>query len=192
MLADEEHLDQATRTQIIADLVDGFEEMTRLVGDGVELAWDQERPMESEAILPDHLVADATTRVARHQPFIRFQPHLYETTVTGAAQRIDWAVTNLLDNAAKWSTPGGAISVLVEDGSVTVRDHGPGIAVDDLPHVFDRFYRSTTARATPGSGLGLAIVRQVAETHGGSVSAETAVGGGALLRLSLPLYHNLA
>ena len=71
-------------------------------------------------------------------------------------------------------------------GTVAVRDHGPGIAAEDLPHVFDRFYRSPAARGTPGSGLGLAIVRQVVESHGGSVALAPADGGGTLIRLSFP------
>jgi two-component system sensor histidine kinase MprB len=70
-----------------------------------------------------------------------------------------------------------------------VRDHGPGIAAEDLPHVFDRFYRAAAARGRVGSGLGLAIVRQVADLHDGTVRAEAAPGGGALLRLALPVSH---
>jgi two-component system sensor histidine kinase MprB len=73
----------------------------------------------------------------------------------------------------------------VRDGRVVVRDHGPGIDDEDLPHVFDRFYRSPSARTLPGSGLGLAIVRQVAESHGGDVQAERAEGGGTRVTLSL-------
>jgi two-component system sensor histidine kinase MprB len=99
--------------------------------------------------------------------------------------RLDRAVTNLLDNAAKWSPAGGKIEVTVGDGEVTVRDHGPGIDEEDLPYVFDRFYRAASARGMPGSGLGLAIVRQVAESHGGTVTAERAEGGGTLMRLVL-------
>src|ERR671934_773788 len=87
--------------------------------------------------------------------------------------------------AAKWSPPGGEVEVAVRDGSVSVRDHGPGIAEEDLPHVFDRFYRASTARGLPGSGLGLAIVKQVAEAHGGTVVAERPEGGGTLMRLRL-------
>jgi len=107
--------------------------------------------------------------------------------VHGSRARLARAVGNLLDNAVKWSPPGAPIEVGVRAGEVTVRDHGPGIAEADLPHVFDRFYRATAARGMPGSGLGLAIVRQVAETHGGRVSAAGAAGGGACLRLVLPV-----
>ncbi len=191
VLLQSDRLDAPTRAQLIGDLVGQIEEMTGLVGDIVELARDQERPLESEEIRLDHLVADAIVRVARHHPSIRFEPRLHETIVIGAPQRIDRAVTNLLDNAAKWSPAAESIDVLVDDGSVTVRDHGPGFAAEDLPHIFDRFYRSAMARGMPGSGLGLAIVRQVAETHGGTVVAENAPGGGALLRLSLPVNHQL-
>jgi two-component system sensor histidine kinase MprB len=93
---------------------------------------------------------------------------------------------NLLDNAVKWSPPGGAVEVQVKHREVTVRDHGPGIAKSDLPHVFDRFYRAPSARGLPGSGLGLAIVKHVADAHRGTVSAEAAPGGGTLFRLTLP------
>jgi two-component system sensor histidine kinase MprB len=106
--------------------------------------------------------------------------------VNGVPATIERAVANLLDNAAKWSPPNGTVEVAVRDGRVTVRDHGPGIDEEDLPYVFDRFYRASSARGLPGSGLGLAIVRQVAEAHGGQVVAERAEGGGTrmVLRLS--------
>jgi two-component system sensor histidine kinase MprB len=100
--------------------------------------------------------------------------------------RLDRAVTNLLDNAAKWSPAGEVVEVEVAGGTVGVRDHGPGIAEDDLPFIFDRFYRSAEARSMPGSGLGLAIVRQVAETHGGQVTVERPPGGGSRFVLSVP------
>ncbi len=149
------------------------------------------------ALIPVRRLTRAAEDVTatRHHPSMQFEPLLQETIVAGAQQRIDRAVSNLLDNAAKWSPEGGVVEVLVGDGSVTVRDHGPGIAPDDLPHVFDRFYRSAQTRGMPGSGLGLAIVRHVAEAHGGSVVAEahggsvlaeSASGGGAILQLSLP------
>ena len=106
--------------------------------------------------------------------------------IRGVPSTIERAVSNLLDNAAKWSPPGGAVDVTVRGGDVVVRDHGSGIDADDLPFVFDRFYRAPSARGMPGSGLGLAIVRQVAESHGGTVTAEPADGGGTLMRLRLP------
>ena len=96
------------------------------------------------------------------------------------------AVRNLLDNAAKFDPPGARVEVCLRSGELTVRDHGPGIAQADLPHVFDRFYRAPSARGVPGSGLGLSIVRQVAGRHGGTVQAEAAPGGGTLIRLWLP------
>jgi two-component system sensor histidine kinase MprB len=96
------------------------------------------------------------------------------------------ALGNLLDNAVKWSPPDGVVEVVAGRGEVTVRDHGPGIAQADLPHVFDRFYRAPSARGLPGSGLGLAIVKHVADAHGGTVCAEAAEGGGTRLRLTLP------
>jgi len=104
--------------------------------------------------------------------------------VHGAPATIERAVWNLLDNAAKWSPEGSRVEIKVADGEVVVRDHGPGIDEDDLPKVFDRFYRAPAARGLPGSGLGLAIVRQVAEAHGGRVVAERAEGGGTLMRAS--------
>ncbi len=93
------------------------------------------------------------------------------------------AVSNLLDNASKWSPPGGTIEVVLADDTLTVRDHGRGFSEQDLPHVFDRFYRASDARSTTGSGLGLAIVRQAAESHGGLVEARNAPGGGGLVRV---------
>ena len=101
--------------------------------------------------------------------------------------RLDRAVNNLLDNAVKFAGTDEPIEVRLHDGELEVRDHGPGIAADDLPHVFDRFFRGARSRALPGSGLGLAIVRQVAELHAGSVSAAPAPGGGTVMRMRVPV-----
>ena len=96
------------------------------------------------------------------------------------------AIANLVDNAVKWSPEGARITVTTTaDGTLTVEDEGPGIPATDLPFVFDRFYRSPTARSLPGSGLGLSIVRQIAETHGGTVAAEP-LATGTRMRLRLP------
>lgn len=112
-------------------------------------------------------------------------------TVTAAPQRLARAIRNLIDNAAKWSPPGGQVTVEVSRGAVSVTDAGPGIDPDDLPHIFDRFYRSSKARGMPGSGLGLAIVKQVADSHGGSVTVENLDQGGACFTLTLsPTRHD--
>ena len=173
------------RERLLRDVVDQTSELTRLVEDVVELARGHEPAVEEADVRLDQVVAAAVERAERHAPHVRFRTDLDDSVVRGVPGRIDRAVSNLLDNAAKWSPPGGEVDVVVRAGEVTVRDRGPGIADEDLPHVFDRFYRSAAARRLPGSGLGLAIVRQVAEAHGGSVSAEAAPGGGALLRLRL-------
>jgi len=104
--------------------------------------------------------------------------------VRGQGERIVRAMSNLLENAHKWSPEGGLVEIGLHDGVLTVRDHGPGFDEEDLPFVFDRFYRADRARKLPGSGLGLAIVRQAAESCGGYAEAANAPGGGALLRVS--------
>jgi two-component system, OmpR family, sensor histidine kinase MprB len=130
----------------------------------------------------DELVRESAARLNG----VRFEIDDEPTFVRGSRTRLARAVGNLLDNAAKFSPAGSVVEVRVKGGEVAVRDHGPGIAAEDLPHVFDRFYRAPAARGTHGSGLGLAIVRQVAESHHGTAVAETPEGGGALLRLRLP------
>jgi two-component system sensor histidine kinase MprB len=186
VLARSGELEPEERERILADVTVQLEELSVLVGDLVELARDGETPQEPADVRLDLVAEDAVERLRRHAPDVVFTTALEPTTVIGVEPRLARAVGNLLDNAAKWSPPGGEVEVRVRDGEVVVRDHGPGIDEEDVPRVFDRFYRSPSARGLPGSGLGLAIVRQVAEEHGGEVSAERADGGGALLRLSLP------
>jgi two-component system sensor histidine kinase MprB len=174
------------RSKALADVSTQLEELTVLVTDVVDLARDGERQYEAEDVRLDLLVSDAVERAHLHAPKVEFETKLSESLVRGVPERMFRAVANVLDNAAKWSPAGGKVEVQAADGEVSVRDHGPGIAPEDLPHVFDRFYRSPAARGTPGSGLGLAIVRQVVESHGGSVSAEPAEGGGTVVRLAFP------
>jgi two-component system, OmpR family, sensor histidine kinase MprB len=179
-------LSEDERAQALADASAQLEELTALVTDVVELAHDGEPEVLVEDIRLDMLVSDAVERTRLHTPGVRFETALQSAIVRGAPDRLYRAVANVLDNAAKWSPNGGPVEVQVAtDGEVTVRDHGPGIAPDDLPHVFDRFYRSPSARGTPGSGVGVGIVRQVAEAHGGVVTAEAAPGGGTVVRLRL-------
>jgi two-component system, OmpR family, sensor histidine kinase MprB len=186
VLARDEELPSADREALLLDVTDQLTEMTVLVAELVELARGDQEPAEPEDVRLDLVVAGAIERTTRNRPGVRFRPQLDASLVRGVPATIERAVSNLLDNAAKWSPPGSEIEVAVHAGEVTVRDHGPGIEAADAPFVFDRFYRAPTARAMPGSGLGLAIVRQVAESHGGSVSAEAAEGGGTRMRLSLP------
>jgi two-component system sensor histidine kinase MprB len=185
LLARPDALGGEERGRVLADVDAELEELSRLVTDVVDLARDGEPELHVEDLRLDLLVADAVERARRHAPETTFETSLEESVVRGAPERVHRAVANLLDNAAKWSRDDGPVEVAVAEGVVTVRDHGPGIPEEDLPHVFDRFYRAAGARSMPGSGLGLAIVRQVAETHGGSVTAEAAAGGGTVIRLEL-------
>ena len=178
-------LPSGERGKLLYDVTEQLGEMTALIAELVELARGDESPSEPEDVRLDLVTTEAIERTRRNRPGIQFQAELEETMVRGVPAKIERAISNLLDNAAKWSPPSGRVEVAVRDGEVSVRDHGPGIGADDLPFVFDRFYRATSARGMPGSGLGLAIVRQVAESHGGSVTAETAEGGGTRLRLRL-------
>jgi two-component system sensor histidine kinase MprB len=173
------------RERLLADLVEQLAEMSELVAELVALDRVEDAG-EPEDVRLDLAAGEAIERVRRNRGGVTFVPDLEETVVSGVPGSIERAIGNLLDNAAKWSPPGGEVEVSVRDGEVAVRDHGPGIDEDDLPYVFDRFYRASSARGQPGSGLGLAIVRQVAEAHGGQVTAERPDDGGTLVRLRLP------
>jgi two-component system sensor histidine kinase MprB len=179
-------LPEAERAQLLRDVSEQLGEMTALIAELVELARGDQAPAEPEDVRLDLVAADAIERTRRNRPGVTFATRLDETLVRGVPATLERAVSNLLDNAAKWSPPGGHVDVAVTAGEVTVRDRGPGIPNEDLPFVFDRFYRAESARSLPGSGLGLAIVRQVAEAHGGTVEASAADGGGTVVRLRLP------
>jgi two-component system sensor histidine kinase MprB len=178
------------RERLLDDVVEQTGEMTALIAELIELARGQRQQEEADEVRLDLIAADAVERTRRNRPTVTFTTDLHESVVHGAPSTIERAVSNLLDNAAKWSPSGGEIEVAVRDGELTVRDHGPGIAEEDLPYVFDRFYRASSARGLPGSGLGLAIVKQVAEAHGGTVVAERPEGGGTLMRLRLNGHPN--
>jgi two-component system sensor histidine kinase MprB len=185
VLAGERSLAPEERERLLGDVVEQLGEMTTLIAELIELARAEQHPEEPQDVRLDLIAGDAVERARRNRPAVTFTTDLEESMVHGAPSTIERAVANLLDNAAKWSPPGGEVEVAVRGGEVTVRDHGPGIAEEDLPYVFDRFYRASDARGLPGSGLGLAIVKQVAETHGGTVVAERPEGGGTLMRLRL-------
>ena len=180
-----EDMDLQDRRRLLGDVVEQIEELTLLMNDLIELARGEEQDASAEDTRLDVIVAEVVERAHRHAPANTFEVDLQPTIVVGVPARLERAVTNLIDNAAKYSPPDEPVEIAAGE-QLTVRDHGPGISADDLPHVFDRFYRGAEARGRPGSGLGLAIVRQVADQHGGSIAAEPAPGGGTLMRLRLP------
>jgi two-component system sensor histidine kinase MprB len=186
MLRDASHVPDTDRRLIAGEVVDQAEELTALIGDLIDLARGDVPDPAVEDVRLDALAYESVQRARRHAPTLNFRLDAEPCVVEGAPERLARAVNNLLDNAAKHSPDGAAVEVTLRDGELTVRDHGPGIDAEDLPHVFDRFHRGANARGRPGSGLGLAIVRQVAEAHGGSVALEPAPGGGTLARLTLP------
>ena len=183
-----DELTPAERARAVASAQAQLRELTVLVGDMVDLSKTDVEEVEVEDVRLDLAVADALERAQLHVPDCLFSLETQPCMVRASPSRLDRAIANLLDNAIKWNPPAaGPVEVRVRDGRVEVRDHGPGIAAEDLPRVFDRFFRAPAARARPGSGLGLAIVRQMAETHGGSVHAANDPSGGARLTLELPL-----
>jgi two-component system sensor histidine kinase MprB len=179
------------RTRIVAAAQAQLRELTVLVGDLVDLSKTDVEQLQVEDMRLDLAAMGALGRARLHAPRCSFTLDAAPCLVRCAPGRLDRAIANLLDNACQWggdgvSSQAGPVELRVRAGTIQVRDHGPGIAQEDLPRVFDRFYRSPDARSRPGSGLGLAIVRHFAESHGGAVHAENAPGGGALLTLELP------
>jgi two-component system sensor histidine kinase MprB len=179
-----EQLPAGEREGLQESILAELDELTQLVDNVVELARDSDAGDHREPVELDVIVRDAVDRAQRRAPQISFSLELEPTVVDGAPDRIGRAVTNVIDNARKWSPPDGAIDVRLHDGLLSVRDHGPGFDAQDLPHVFDRFYRAAHARRLPGSGLGLAIVSQAARSHGGTARADNAPGGGAVVEIS--------
>jgi two-component system sensor histidine kinase MprB len=171
---------------ILHDVSQQIDELTVLVTDIVDLARGVEPNLEVEDVRLDLLVEQAVVRARKLVPANTFTLDTEPCLIRGVPSRLERAITNLLDNAVKWSPVEAPIEVKVSHGTVSVRDHGQGIDDADLPLVFDRFYRAPSARALPGSGLGLAIVRQVAESHSGRVSVEKPSDGGVILRIELP------
>ena len=179
-------LDPEARAEMLTDICAQIEELTTLIGDLVELARDQ----PPEAVVADvelsEILHHALARVRLRAPSLSFDAVADPWWVTGDAAALERAITNLLDNAAKWSPPGGRVTCRLVGGVLTVDDDGRGIPEADRQHVFDRFWRAQESRTMPGSGLGLAIVHQVADRHAGTVAASSSPSGGARLVLRLP------
>ena len=182
-------LSGADRAELTADVQAQMQELTNLIGDLVDLARQEERQVEPIEVRLDSIVAHAVERAQRRAPGLRFDLHLTPGSVRAQPALLERAVLNVLDNAAKWSPEEGIVEVWLQRGGVwtlDVHDYGPGIAAEDIPHVFDRFYRAATARSMPGSGLGLAIVAQVVADHGGTVSVSVPPEGGTHVHIELP------
>lgn len=179
-------LPREARDELIADVRAQLAEFTTLIGDLVELARDEPLThVVGEFDLQD-VVERALTRVGRRSQAVTFDVDLRPWIVHGEENTLERAVTNLLDNAVKWSPQDGVVRVRLVEGMLTVDDEGPGIPDEDLTKVFDRFYRSEDARSMPGSGLGLAIVAQAAARHAGAVRADRAPSGGARMIFWVP------
>ena len=178
--------DDAQRAELLGATDVELRELTDLVSELVELATDTR---SEEAVQPvdlgelvDRVTERQQRRAQRDIEVTKDAPAL----VDGRVGLLDRAVSNLLDNALKFSPPTSPVEIVVRGSTIEIRDRGEGIAPEDLPHVFDRFYRSATARTVPGSGLGLAIVEQIAELHGGRVALAARDGGGIVARFELP------
>jgi two-component system sensor histidine kinase MprB len=132
------------------------------------------------------VVDRAVARARRRGTGLTFDVATEPWWVTGESASLERAVTNLLDNAVKWSPPEGTVRIRLNHGTLTVDDEGPGIAPGDREQVFERFYRSEESRSMPGSGLGLSIVRQVIERHSGNVRVDETERGGTRMVLQVP------
>jgi two-component system sensor histidine kinase MprB len=184
-------LPSADRQELLADVDGQLKELTTLVGDLVDLAREDERQQpEPELVDFDEIVEHAVERARRRATSLDFDVSLQPGQVYARQALLERAVMNVMDNAAKWSPPGGRVGVSLENNGawhLTVTDQGPGIAPEDLPHVFERFYRAPTARSMPGSGLGLAIVKRVVTSHGGTIELTSPAHGGTKVEIVLPL-----
>jgi len=186
LLAAEPGLPEPERREVLDRVVAQVAELGQLVASVTELARDESQPGPLGEVELHQVVEASLAGARRDWAQTVFTAELEPWTAIGSTDSLQVAVRNLLDNAAKFGPPGTRVEVGLRAGELTVRDHGPGIAPADLPHVFDRFYRAPSARGVPGSGLGLSIVRQVAERHGGTVRAEAPPGAGTLIRLWIP------
>lgn len=187
VLTENPGLPSTDRKEILDRVSDQVDELGRLVASVTDLARGEPPAADRFPVRFDALVSETLEAARRDWPLVAFTAELADVVVEGTADRLRVAVRNLLDNAAKFGPPGGPVEVRLAGGELTVRDHGPGIDAEDLPHIFDRFYRAPSSRSAPGSGLGLAVVREIAIGHGGTVAAQPAPGGGTVMRLSLPV-----
>jgi len=179
--------------RILEDLDSEVGELTELVNELVAVASGELADQPPQDLLLAEVARRVAARVGRRwdrSVVVEVGVHVgEEASVFAPLAGIERAITNLVENAAKFDQSDSEIRVEVDGGRLTVIDHGPGIPEDDLPLVFDRFHRATASRTLPGSGLGLAIVREIVERHGGTVSAVNRPGGGASVGFELPVQN---
>jgi two-component system sensor histidine kinase MprB len=175
--------------QLTDDMVAQVDELTALVGDLAELARGERSEGPVVQLRLDDLVEECveTARTYARIQNIVIEVDLETSSVIGRRDRLVRAVSNLLTNAIKFSPAGGEIRVSSANGVITVSDSGPGVSPEDIPFIFNRFWRSPLSRALPGSGLGLSIVDQVVTELGGTVAVDRDPQlGGARFTLTLP------
>ncbi|AKU19255.1 hypothetical protein VV02_23775 [Luteipulveratus mongoliensis] len=173
-----EPLAAAQQERVLRRIDSQLVELTDLITDLIELARGDLSSSDLHDVRLDEVVEHSLASARRRWPSLIFEAELSPTVISGAPDRLGRAVTNLLDNAAKFSPAAGTVTIRLTENDLRVRDRGPGIPAEDLPRVFDRFYRSDTARQTPGSGLGLAIVAQVVHAHGTQIEIRSPEDGG--------------
>lgn len=176
---------QEQRDELVRDIKVEVVELSELVAELVNLATDEHTAELAERIRFDVLVEEAVDRTRRRHDW-EIESELEACEVIGRPGMLDRAVSNLLENAVKWSPDGEPIRVVLEAGTLTVHDRGPGIPADQRDKVFERFFRTMDAQKKPGSGLGLAIVDQTVTSHGGEVFVLDSPDGGAAVGFRLP------
>ncbi|MFD7879056.1 sensor histidine kinase [Streptomyces sp. NPDC059766] len=180
-------LPEADRKALLASVKAQMTELAALIGDLQELSRSEGQQGERVQVVSLEDTVEAALRRARLRgPELTITSSVDPWYVRAEPTALERAVVNILDNAVKFSPEGGTVEVRLSEGVLTVRDHGPGIPAEELPHVFDRFWRSPSARALPGSGLGLSIVARTVQQAGGEVSLTHATGGGTVATLRLP------
>jgi len=188
VLTENPDLPTGERKEVLTRVTDQVAELSRLVASVTDLARGEPPATEMSPVQLNAVAAAALEAARRDWPKTEFDAFLNGGVLDGSAERLRVAFKNLLDNAAKFGPPAGPVEVRLTGGQFIVRDYGPGIADEDLPFIFDRFYRALPSRSAPGSGLGLAVVREIVVWHGGMVAAESAPAGGTVIRLTLPCY----
>ena len=179
-------LSEADKASILSDMRAEVDELSALSAELSALATDQRSTEELSTTDLAEIAEDIATRASRRTTSVVTVHTTNDTVVSARPQQLERAISNMVDNAVKFSDANSDIEIHVGARRIEVRDHGPGISDADKAHVFDRFYRAASTRSMPGSGLGLAIVAQFAHDHGATVYVLDNPGGGAIVGLQFP------